>query len=95
MITPFKNSSNAGKQREDMIRKLIIKTLIRNNRPLTRRQLSRETHLEISTLCQPLYDLLYKLGSIKIAYYGRCATTKKRVMHFAIKDIENLVNDGN
>lgn len=89
MITPIQKSSIAGKQREDNKRKLIIKALLDSTHPLTRRQLSGRTRLEISSLCQPLYDLLYKLETIKISHYGRCISTKKQVMHFAIKDPEN------
>jgi hypothetical protein len=94
MITPINNSSSAGKQGEDNKKLLIIKALINSNRPLTRRQLSKQTHLEISSLCQPLFDLLYKFESIRISHYGPCTTTKKQVMHFAIKFIPELIQGG-
>jgi hypothetical protein len=48
MITPSKNSLDAGKPHEDRVRKLIIKALTEAKHPLSRRQLSKRTFTEIS-----------------------------------------------
>jgi hypothetical protein len=95
MITPSKNSLDAGKPHEDRVRKLIIKALTEAKHPLSRRQLSKRTFTEISGLCQPLYDLVYKLESVKISYYGPCVTTKRHVMHFALNKAKTIGHDGN
>jgi hypothetical protein len=95
MITPFEKNFSAGKHYEDK-KKIIVKVLKSTHKPVTRRQLSNKTHLEISSLCQPLFDLVYKLGSVIITHYGPCSTTKKMVMHFALKKkTEALPDDGN
>ncbi len=94
MITPSKNSFDAGKRYEDRTRKLIIKALTVSNCALSRRQISKCTALEISSLCQPLYDLLYKYYSIRVAYIRPCETTKKRVMFFALNKVKTMADDG-
>lgn len=51
---------------------------------LNRRQLAELTKIEISVLCRILNHLVYDLRIVKIAFYGRCSTTKKRVMYFTL-----------
>lgn len=67
---------------------LITKQALIKHQPLTRRQLSKLTGLEISSLCRILYHLTYQFKVIKVAFYKRCEYTGMRVMHFAMKDWE-------
>lgn len=62
---------------------VIHKALLTANQPLTRRQLSYRTKLEIATLCRALFNLVHKSKTVNIAKYDYCETTGRKVMHFA------------
>lgn len=62
---------------------LIFKALTKAARPLTRRELSRMTGLEISVLCRVLHHLVYFYPyTLKVSHYAACQTTGISVMHF-------------
>lgn len=65
---------------------LIFKALLAANQPLTRRQLSYLTKLEIATLCRALFNLVYQKKTVKIAKYDICITTGRKVMRFAVSE---------
>lgn len=85
MNTPLK-SLFAGKQSKDTEYRTIIKTLLVEKQPLTRRRISEITKLELPTLCRALYNLTYKLKLLKIASIKPCITTGKLVYHYYFID---------
>lgn len=73
-----------NKERENT---LIYKALA-TYQPCTRRKLSDLTGLEIATLCRALFNLVYRLETIKVSHYAPCKVTGVEVMHFALKNWE-------
>lgn len=74
---------NQSGQNKDSENALIFKALTKAKRPLTRRELSQMTGLEIANLCRALYDLVYFYPyTIVISHYAPCKTTGLRVMHY-------------
>ncbi|QNL49240.1 hypothetical protein H8S90_21255 [Olivibacter sp. SDN3] len=82
-LTPALNSEH-DKYNEE---KLIFKALYKNQ-PVTRRELSNATNIEIASLCRVLFNLVYYTGQVKIAYRKKCPNTGRTVMHFALKNWE-------
>ena len=64
--------------------KRILKALSATKYPLTRRELSERSNLEIATLCRALFNLVYKRKTVHIIKLDYCKTTGRKVMHFAI-----------
>ena len=73
-----------GRQNKANENKLIIIALLGTRHPLTRRELSERTGIEISCLCRALFNMVYKRKTVFIAKYGKCKSTKKTVMHFSL-----------
>lgn len=62
--------------------RLIYRSLREAKQPLTRRQLSERTGLEIATLCRALWNLIEYPRTIKVTHYAPCKKTGRNVMHF-------------
>lgn len=89
--TPEKKSLTTNKDSENF---RIYKALSTANKPLTRRELSTASGLEIATLCRATFNLIHKNRTLAISHYGACSTTGKYVMHFALKTAgEGLRNE--
>lgn len=89
-LTP-KKSLTANKDTEN---RRIYKALLAASSPLTRRELSTASGLEIATLCRATFNLIHKSKTLVISHYGACKTTGKYVMHFALKTAgEGLKNE--
>ena len=91
--TPKKSLCNAGKrsQSEDTHRKLIIQTLFRVSKPLTRRQIEAVIKVEICTLCLPLLRMVQD-GTLYIAYKRPCAISGNACFHYALSSWKGAVN---
>ena len=76
------NSDNRYRQFKDTETRKIYQALAEVKQPKTRRELSKLTGLEISSLCRALWNLIHYPRTIKISHYAPCKTTGKRVMHF-------------
>ena len=91
-MTPPKNSIRHNKDKES---KLVYKALYKECRPLTRRELSDITGLEISTLCRILFNQTYKSRTLKITYIKPYKTTGRNVYHYNIIDAVEGLKNGN
>jgi len=65
--------------------RLTIKVLARHQ-PLTRRQLSSMTNLEISSLCRILFNLTNLHGTTKVAFIAKCNITGRPVNHYVLRN---------
>ncbi len=90
---PLKKSLNANKDTEN---KQIIKTLLSEKQPLSRRRFNELTGLELPTLCRALFNLVHKSKVLEVAQIRPCPTTKKRVYHYYFKSVQSpdLFNGG-
>lgn len=70
------------KRREDEYRR--VKKELSANRPLSRRELSGITGIEIGNLCRCLNNLQYLQKSVTIAYTAKCKSTGKKVYHYTL-----------
>ncbi len=82
------NSFNIAtrKHSKDTEFRLIFKALHQFKQPMSRRQLSMATGLEIANLCRALFNLQNKRRVLKIAQVKPCSTTGKRVYHYYFAD---------
>lgn len=69
---------------EDTENRLIYQALRSIKQPLTRRELSMRTGLEIATLCRALFNLIHRNRTLKVSHYAPCKHTRRTVMHFDI-----------
>ncbi len=90
---PLISSLNANKDTEN---KQIVKTLLAEKQPLSRRRFNELTGLELPTLCRALFNLVHKTKVLEVAKIMRCPTTKKRVYHYYFKSVQrpDLFNGG-
>lgn len=86
MINPSNNNIAARKHHKYTEYRLIFKALYEFKQPMSRRQLSIATGLEIANLCRALFNLQNKKRLLKIAQVKPCATTGKRVYHYYFAD---------
>jgi hypothetical protein len=92
--TPPKSSNKkAGKPllNEDTHRKLIIQTLFRVSKPLTRRQIEAVIKVEICTLCLPLLRMVQE-GTLYVAYKRPCAISGNACFHYALSSWKGAIN---
>lgn len=82
----FINASGSTEERK------VISALLIASKPLTRRELSGATEMEISVLCRVLYHMVYFKKQLHISYYAKCKTTDRKVMHFSLIFSRNLIN---
>lgn len=91
-MTPPKNSIRHNKDKES---KLVYKALYKECRPLTRREFSEITGLEIPTLCRILFNLTNKSHKLIISYSKRCKVTGKIVFHYFLANAVEGLRNGN
>lgn len=66
---------------------IVIAALKEAGQPLTRRQLSEITKLEIGNLCRILYDAVRAADPIiRIAYSAPCPITKNKASYYSLTD---------
>lgn len=84
-LNPQKSSSNASKQlqNEDRNKALIIKALIKLNRPLSRWELFLITDINRETLCLPLLHMI-KSGVLYYESKSPCRITGNKVFKYAL-----------
>jgi hypothetical protein len=89
---PLTGSQNKGnehasneqeqKRRENEYRR--VKQELATHKPLSRRDLSIITGIEIGNLCRCLFELVNDYKSVKIAFTAKCQYTGKRVYHYTL-----------
>ena len=82
MLETNLNPSLSLRTTKDTETKTIIKTLLAEKQPLTRRRISELTGLELPTLCRALFNLTNKVSILQIRIIKPCPTTGKRVYHY-------------
>lgn len=82
----FINELNSLEERK------IINVLLLADRPLTRREISNVTEMEISVLCRVLYHMVHSKKQLQISHYAKCKSTDRKVMHFSLAFSDNLMN---
>lgn len=76
----YKQLTETG--RDSQIQKMILE-LLKESKPLTRRQISQALCVEISSLCNAL-RVLQDIGKLKISHVMPCETTGRLVSFFTI-----------
>jgi hypothetical protein len=89
---PLTGSQNKGneqapneqeqKRRESEYRR--VKQELATHKPLSRRDLSIITGIEIGNLCGRLFELVHEYKTVKIAFTAKCKHTGKRVYHYTL-----------
>ncbi len=62
----------------------IISALLSSETPLTRRQISNVTDIEISVLARITHQMVYDKKLVNIRNYGSCGNTFRKMMHFSL-----------
>lgn len=87
------SSFTSTKQNKDNENRLIYQALRKVKQPLTRRELSMRTGLEIATLCRALWNLIHRSRTLKVSHYAPCKYTRRRVMYFDFRDDKKGSNE--
>lgn len=84
-------NSTATKDKENL---LILQTLIKYKKPLTRRFISECTQIEIASLCRALDSLTNKRRILRVSLIAKCPKTNKLVYHYYFtKHVEGVLFD--